>query len=66
MDKKVRIYDLNDPNQVEDEREYWLNKTPKERLVAAEKLRKQYMQLTGTDAEQRLQRVLRITESKRS
>jgi hypothetical protein len=62
MERKVKTYDLHDPKQIEDEKEYWLSKTPKERLVAAESLRKQFMQLKGIDAEQRLQRVLKITE----
>lgn len=62
MEKKVKTYDLHDSKQIEDEKEYWLSKTPIERLVAAESLRKQFMQLKGIDAEQRLQRVLRITE----
>ncbi|MDZ7721217.1 MAG: hypothetical protein U5K72_20510 [Balneolaceae bacterium] len=65
MDKKVRIYDLHDSNQIADEKDYWLSKSPEERLAAAEKLRHQFMQIKGIDVKQRLQRVLKITQSKK-
>lgn len=66
MEKNLKIYDLNDPKQIEDEREYWQSKTPEERLAAAESLQKQYMKLKGIDADQRLQRVLTVTKQKKS
>lgn len=66
MEKRVRIYDLNDPQQYEDEKDYWRSKTPEERLEAAEALRKQYMKLKGINAEQRLQRVYRIVKREES
>ena len=39
MDKEIRIYDLHDPQQYEDEKAYWKSKTPKERLHALEVIR---------------------------
>jgi ribosomal protein L29 len=66
MEKRVRKYHLHDPKQIEDERKYWQSKTPEERLAAAESLRKQYLKLKGIDADQRLQRVHRIVERKKS
>jgi hypothetical protein len=66
MEKSVKIYDLHDPEQVEDEKKYWQSKTPEERLAAAESLRKRYMKLKGIDADQRLQRVFTITKRKKS
>mgnify|MGYP006294904635 CR=1 FL=1 len=60
MEKQVKKYHLKDPQQYEDEREYWRSKTPEERLMALEELRKQYMKLKGIDAEQRIQRVCKI------
>lgn len=66
MEKRVRIYNLHDPKQIEDEREYWQSKSPEERLAAAESLRKQYMKLKGIDANQRLQRVHTIVERKKN
>lgn len=60
MEKYVKKYHLKDPQQYEDEREYWRSKTPEERLMALETLRKQYMKLKGIDAEQRIQRVCKI------
>jgi hypothetical protein len=66
MEKTVQIYDLHDPEQVEDEKKYWQSKTPEERLAAAESLRKRYMKLKGIDADKRLQRVFTITKRKKS
>ena len=60
MEKYVKKYHLKDPQQYEDEREYWRSKTPEERLMALEELRRQYMKLKGIDAEQRVQRVCKI------
>ncbi|MCC5941503.1 MAG: hypothetical protein JJU37_08165 [Balneolaceae bacterium] len=60
IEKTVTKYHLKDPQQYEDEREYWRNKTPQERLLALEKLRHQYMKLKGINAEQGVQRVCKI------
>ena len=62
MDKEIRIYNLHDPQQYEEEKAYWRSKTPKERLHAAEILRKQFYKLKGYESEPRLQRVYRITQ----
>lgn len=43
--------------------EYWLSKTPQERLEALEFLRQQYI-LSNKNVSSRLQRVLRITQQK--
>lgn len=69
MDKKtIRVYDLNDPQQYEDEKEYWRSKTPQERLHALEMIRETglkflYDNKEGEDEnKQRLRRVLRVVE----
>jgi hypothetical protein len=66
MEKYVKKYHLKDPQQYEDERDYWRSKTPEERLMALEELRKQYMKLKGIDAEQRVQRVCKIIKRSES
>lgn len=68
MKKEIRIYDLDDPQQYEDERDYWASKSPTEKLKAVEMLRKQYSKLTSKNGstEQRLQRVYKITEQTKS
>ncbi|WP_133120136.1 toxin secretion, membrane fusion protein [Rhodohalobacter barkolensis] len=66
MEKYVKKYHLEDPQQYEDEREYWRSKTPEERLLALEQLRKQYMKLKGIDAEQGVQRVCEIIKRSES
>jgi len=66
MEKTVKKYHLKDPQQYEDEREYWRSKTPEERITALEQLRKQYMKLKGIDAEQRIQRVCKIIKRSES
>jgi ribosomal protein L29 len=66
MEKTVKKYNLNDPQQYKDEREYWRNKTPEERLMALEELRRQYMKFKGINAEQGVQRVCRIIKRSES
>lgn len=64
MDKRIKIYDLHDPKQYEDEREYWQNKTPEEKLHVLEAIRHSGNKL-GTKQngdQQRLRRVIRIIE----
>lgn len=66
MDKKLKIYDLHDPQQYEDEREYWRNKTPEEKLHVLEVIRRTGNKI-GNDQngdQQRLRRVIRIIEPK--
>jgi len=64
MEKTVKKYHLKDPQQVEDEREYWRNKTPEERLMALEAIRKTWHKLNPEEdgSEQGFRRVIRIIE----
>lgn len=64
MDKTVKIYDLKDPQQHEDEREYWRNKTPEEKLDALEAIRETWHKLNpDTDGKkQGFRRVVRFVE----
>jgi hypothetical protein len=64
MEKYVKKYHLKDPQQYEDEREYWRSKTPGERLMALEALRREYMKMKGIDPDQPMQRVIRIIDPK--
>ena len=66
MEKTVKKYHLKDPQQYEDEREYWRNKTPEERVMALEELRRQYCKSKGIDADQRVQRVYKIVKRSES
>ena len=61
MDKKqLKIVSLKDKNS---DLEYWLTKTPEERLEAIEILRQQYIKFTK-DVQQGLQRVCRVINKK--
>ena len=64
MKKNIAIYDLHDPQQYEDEREYWRSKTPAQRLQALEQLRAQWHHFNSDKdgSNQRFQRVLRFIE----
>lgn len=68
MDKEIRIYDLHDPQQYEDEKAYWKSKTPEERLHALEVIRETGNKLiynnkkSSDENQQRLRRVLRVVE----
>lgn len=66
MEKTVKKYNLNDPQQYEDEREYWREKTPEKRLMALEELRLQYMKFKGINAKQGVQRVCKIIKRSES
>lgn len=66
MEKYVKKYHLKDPQQYVDEREYWGNKTPGERLMALEVIRRQYMIMKGIDPDQPMQKVVRIIEGSES
>lgn len=55
IEKVVKKYELTDDSADKDDREYWLSKTPEERIAAVEILRRQYY---GSST--RLQRVARI------
>lgn len=70
MKPVVKIYDLHDPQQYEDEREFWRQQSPEYKLLALETLRRRAMKLgSQKDAPEnvdgsirRLRRVLQITE----
>ena len=60
MKKKLKIVSLKDKNS---DLEYWLTKTPQDRLEAIEILRQQYIKFIK-DVQPRLQRICRITYQK--
>lgn len=66
MDKEISIYDLHDPQQYEDEKEYWSKRSPEEKLHALEIIRntgQQFLKSEPRDGdEQRLRRILRIVK----
>jgi hypothetical protein len=68
MEKVIRIYNLKDPKQYEDDREFWRSKTPEVKLQILEAIRKTGNKLTNKNKkpingeQQRLCRVLRIVE----
>ena len=45
MDKKIKIYNINDPAQYEDDIEYWSKISPEEKLSITQDLREQYIKL---------------------
>jgi len=57
MEKVVKIVSLRETNS---DLAFWLSKSPQERLLAIEILRKQYARLNGIQP--RLQRVCRIVK----
>lgn len=64
MEKTVRKYRLKDPQQYEDEQEYWRNKTPEEKLMALEAIRETWHKLNpdADESEQGFRRVIRIVK----
>lgn len=69
MEKEIRIYDLKDLQQQEDDKAFWKSKSPAEHLHALEIIRKSGFKLSGnnyrTDGDQpRFRRVLRVLEQK--
>ena len=61
IEKVVRIIDMKDDRG---DLDYWLTKSPAERIDAIEILREQYMRFTG-NVQQGLQRVCRVIEQPR-
>jgi hypothetical protein len=45
VNKKIKIYKIDDLAQYEDEIEYWINIPPEEKLSIAQELREQYIKL---------------------
>lgn len=64
MKKHIKIYDLKDPQQYEDDREYWRSKTPAEKIEAVEQLRAEWHKFNSDKDEtnRRFQRVLHFIE----
>jgi len=67
MTKKIKIYNVNDPAQYEDEIEYWINISPEEKLSILQELREQYIQLFNKqklydESRKGLRRVYKITK----
>ncbi len=60
MEKKLKIVSLKDKNS---DVNFWLTKTPQERLEALEFLRQQYIKYLG-DVQQGFQRVCRVINQK--
>ncbi len=59
MEKVVHKYNLGEePNDLN----FWLSKTPQERLSALESLRDLYIKLTTNGPKPRLQRVYTVTQ----
>ena len=57
IQKVIKIKDLKDHNAAKDDLEYWLGKSPKERVGAVDFLRQQYHGSTG-----RLQRAVTVIQ----
>jgi len=59
--KVVTKKKLSEQKNDKSDLEYWLSKTPEERISAVEELRRQYV-----GSEERLQRVVRVIKRKKS
>ena len=55
--KIVKKYDLHDNSSIKDDLEFWIKKTPEERIEALEYLRRQQI-----GSSERLQRVIRVIQ----
>lgn len=61
MKKVIRKYKLGEePGELE----FWLTKTPKERLIALQILRERYIKIFKNGLRSRLQRVYTVSEHK--
>ncbi|HLG31601.1 MAG TPA: hypothetical protein VI362_01070, partial [Ignavibacteriaceae bacterium] len=63
--KKIKVYNLNDASQYQDEIEYWNNISSEEKLSLIQKLREQYIYLYNkkklyNESRKGLRRVYRI------
>ena len=63
--KKIKVYNLNDSSQYQDEIEYWNNISSEEKLSLIQKLREQYIYLYNkkklyNESRKGLRRVYRI------
>lgn len=66
MNKQIKIYDLHDTRQADDNMAFWRSKTPEEKLIALEEIRYTWNKLNNIPDEdqQRLRRVIRVIKSK--
>jgi len=68
VNKKIKIYDLKDPLQYEDEKKFWNDASIEFKLEALEEIRESYLKLKNISKDEisrRLRSVCRITEQKR-
>ena len=65
MEKSIKIYDLHDPAQEQDNIEYWKGKSAREKLHTLETIRASWNKFSDKNygEKQRLRRVIRVTES---
>ena len=69
MVKKIKVYDLNDPLQYEDEKKFWKQASIEFKLNALEEIRESYFKLKNISKDEiskGLRRLYRVTEQKRS
>jgi len=68
MKSDIKIFDLKDPKQYEEERNFWSQASIASKLGALEAIREFYFKLFSinkNEARKRLRRIYRITEQKR-
>lgn len=69
MDEEIKIYNLKDPLQYEDEKKFWNEASIEFKLEALEEIRESYLKLKNINKDEiskRLRSIYRITEQKRS
>lgn len=69
MEKKIKIYDLKDSRQYDDEKKFWSEASLEFKLNALEEIRESYFKLKNinkNEISKRLRSFYRITEQKRS
>jgi hypothetical protein len=67
MNKEIKIYDLKDPAQYEDEKKFWQEASIEFKLSALEELRESYIKLFNINKDEiskGLRSICRITEQK--
>lgn len=67
MDKEIKIYNLKDPAQYEDEKKFWEEASMEFKLNALEEIRESYFKLTNINKDEiskGLRSIYRITEQK--
>ena len=67
MDKEIKIYNLRDPAQYEDEKKFWDEASMEFKLNALEEIRESYFKLININKDEiskGLRSIYRITEQK--